>query len=108
MSETRWPQSADGFARVEEELKRDPARSDKSIATITGMSKASVYRTRVKMEFSGEIPVVPPNQRIAMNGKKMVNVRPGLEGGPRIEVQEGESLLDIVYDGRDAAHKSSL
>jgi hypothetical protein len=87
---------------VRDELKADPARSDKILAGVSDLSKASVYRIRAAMEASGDIPFIPQHMRKGVNdrkiGEKNGNV-PDYDSGPRIKVPAGVALVDIIRAG---------
>jgi hypothetical protein len=51
------------------------------------------------MEFDKKIPSIPINERVAMNGQKMGRSAGMNAGGPKMNVPEGESLIDLIRSG---------
>jgi hypothetical protein len=98
--ETWREQHAERVASVEAELKANPTRSDLSIARIAGISKASVWRIRARMEAAGEITAVPQEERVGVRGdlRKRPFIPDGL-AGPRIKVPDGMTLVALIHSG---------
>jgi hypothetical protein len=61
--------NAEKTARVEAELKRDPARSDNAIAKTVGVAQDFVGRTRSRLETRGVISNITPSERKSTTGK---------------------------------------
>jgi hypothetical protein len=72
------PLSSPAARRAERELRRDPARSDRLIASELKADHHVVSQTRKRLEQAGDIPRVPPHQRAQRyrNGPR----RPGRSG----------------------------
>jgi hypothetical protein len=56
-------------ARIEAELKADPARSDNAIAKAVGVAQNFVGRTRARLESGGVISEITPTERASRTGK---------------------------------------
>jgi transposase len=71
-------------ARVEAELKADPARSDNAVAKTVGVAQDFVGRIRARLETQGVISNITPSERKSAPGK----VGEGQKGQPVKQVLE--------------------
>jgi ParB-like chromosome segregation protein Spo0J len=88
---------------VEAELVHDPTRSDRSIATLFGMSPTTVGRIRLELEARGKVSRLDTRQDTQ---GRPVHVEPAEPRVRTIELNAGalESLTEYVTDIRDALH----
>lgn len=86
------------------ELRANPARSDRLIASLTGVEHHAVGRARQRLEQAGEIPPVPVRARVPRypNGPRQLGraQQAVLDLGPGCTTRE---VMDRASVGREAA-----
>lgn len=91
-------------AQIKAELKKDPARSDRLIASIINTNHSTVRVMRKALESLGEIPRIVPSKTVNVAGLTGLNT----DGGARVTVPEGISLTQYVNEGMVLAKANNL